>query len=202
METSELQRIWKNVDAKINRKSDDELTLLLASVSRHTINKFMFIISMGILSGLGLLVFLTITSLNRKEDVYYLINNITLGIIAVISLYSGLISWYKLHSNKNYNQSLKGWLEYRINLLSGLLTGKLNKLYVLLIPVIYVLTILSIHVYFKNKPMIEVLHTEESISGLVAGTLTGLLVSFIAVINIRRYELKNLEFLKDLYNRL
>lgn len=202
METSELQRIWKNVDAKINRKSDDELTLLLASVSRHTINKFMFIISMGILSGLGLLVFLTITSLNRKEDVYYLINNITLGIIAVISLYSGLISWYKLHSNRNYNQSLKSWLEYRINLLSGLLTGKLNKLYVLLIPVIYVLTILSIHVYFKNKPMIEVLHTEESISGLVAGTLTGLLVSFIAVINIRRYELKNLEFLKDLYNRL
>jgi len=105
-------------------------------------------------------------------------------------------------SNNKYNQSLKNWLELRISILSKLLTGKFNKLYIVLIPVIYVLTILSIHVYFENKPFIEVLHTEDSISGLIAGTIIGLLISFVAVIKIRRYELKNLEFLKDLYNRL
>jgi hypothetical protein len=201
METNELQKIWKNVDTEINQKSKDELNLLLASVTRQTINKFLIIISMGILSGLGLLVFLTITSINRQEDLYYLMNNITLGLIALISLSSGLMSWYKLHNNK-YNHSLKNWLEVRINHLSKLLTGKFNKLYILLIPVIYILIILSIHVYFENKPFIEVLHTEESISGLVAGTIIGLLTSYFAVYKIRRYELKNLEFLKDLYSRL
>jgi hypothetical protein len=201
METDELQKIWKNVDTEINQKSKDELNLLLASVTRHTINKFLFITSFGILSGLGLLVFLMITSINRQYDLYYLMNNIILGIIAIISVLSGLMSWYKLQNNE-YNQPLKGWLEVRINHLSKLLTGKFNKLYILLIPVIYILTILSIHVYFENKPFIEVLHTEESISGLIAGTIIGLLVSNFAANKIRRYELKNLEFLKDLYSRL
>jgi hypothetical protein len=201
METNELQKIWKNVDTEINQKSKEELNLLLASVTRQTINKFLFITSFGILSALGLLVFLTITSINRQDDLYYLMNNITLGIIAIVSLVSGLMSWYKLHNNE-YNQSLKNWLEVRINHLSKLLTGKFNRLYIILIPFIYILTILSIHVYFENKPFIEVLHTEESISGLVAGTLIGLLVSYFAAYKTRRYELKNLEFLKDLYGRL
>ena len=201
METNELQKIWKNVDIEIHQKSKEELNLLLSSVTRQTINKFLFIISIGILSGIGLLFFLTITSISRKDDLYYLMNNLTLGIIAIISLVSGLMSWYKLYNNK-YNQSLKNWLEVRINHLSKLLTGKFNRLYLILIPIIYVLTILSIHVYFENKPFIEVLHTEESISGLVAGTIIGLLFSYFAVIKIRRYELKNLDFLKDLYGRI
>lgn len=201
MENNELQKIWKNVDIEIHQKSKEELNLLLSSVTRQTINKFLFIISIGILSGIGLLFFLTITSISRKDDLYYLMNNLTLGIIAIISLVSGLMSWYKLYNNK-YNQSLKNWLEVRINHLSKLLTGKFNRLYLILIPIIYVLTILSIHVYFENKPFIEVLHTEESISGLVAGTIIGLLFSYFAVIKIRRYELKNLDFLKDLYGRI
>ena len=86
--------------------------------------------------------------------------------------------------------------------LSKWVTGKFSKLYILLIPFLYVLTVLSIHVYFENKPFIEVLKTEESIIGLIVGTPIGLFVSFFAVRKIRKYQLNNLEFLKDLYDRL
>jgi hypothetical protein len=201
MENNELQKIWKNADLEIHQKSRDELNLLLTSVTRQTINKFLLILGFGILSALGLIVFLTVTSLNRHDDTIYLINNITLGIIAMISLVSGLMSWYKLQ-NKDYNQPLRDWLTVRINHLTKLVKGKSNRLYVFILPVIYALTILSIHVYFENKPFIEVLGTEESIISLIVGAPIGLIVSYIAVGKIRKQQTQNLEFLKDLHTRL
>ena len=201
MENIELQKIWKDADSEIHQKSKDELNLLLTYVTRQTINKFLFTMGAGILSGLGLLIFLTYTSLNRQYDLIYLINNIILGVIALISIVSGLMSWYKLQK-KDSNQSLRSWLEVRINNLSKLVKGKSNKLYVLILPIIYALTVLSIHVYFENKPFLEVLGTEESMIGLIIGTPIGLFVSFYAVRKIRKHELNNLEFLKDLYDRL
>jgi hypothetical protein len=201
MENNELQKIWKNADLEIHQKSRVELNLLLTSVTRQTINKFLLIVGFGILSALGLIIFLTVTSLKRHDDTIYLINNITLGIIAMISLVSGLMSWYKLQ-NKDYNQPLRDWLTVRINHLTKLVKGKSNRLYVFILPVIYALTILSIHVYFENKPFLEVLGTEESIISLIAGAPIGLVVAYIAVSKIRKQQVKNLEFLKDLHARL
>jgi hypothetical protein len=201
MENNELQKIWKNVDAEINQKSKDELNLLLTSKAKQTINKFLVIMSISILVCVGLLVYLIITSLNRSDDLIYLINNITLGIVTIISLFSGLFSWYQLQNYK-YNQPLRNWLEVRINLLSKWLTGRFSKSYIFLIPFLYLLTVLSIHVYFENKSFIEVLNTEESIIGLIVGIPIGLFVSYYTVRKIRKYQLHNLEFLKDLYGRL
>jgi len=201
MENNELQKIWKDSDRNIHQKSKDELNLLLGLITRNTINKFLYIIGGGILSGTGLLIFLTVTSLNRLDDPIYLINNITLGIISLLSIVSGLISWYKMQ-NKEPNQSLRNWLEVRINHLSKLVNGKFNRLYIVILPIIYVLTVLSIHVYFENKPFLDVLGTEESMIGLIIGTPIGLFISFFAVRKIRKHELTNLEFLKDLYSRL
>jgi len=201
MENNELQKIWKDSDRNIHQKSKDELNLLLGLITRNTINKFLYIIGGGILSGTGLLIFLTVTSLNRLDDPIYLINNITLGIISLLSIVSGLISWYKMQ-NKEPNQSLRNWLEVRINHLSKLVKGKFNKLYIVILPIIYVLTVLSIHVYFENKPFLEVLGAGESVMGLIIGTPIGLIISYFAVRKIRKHELTNLEFLKDLYSRL
>ena len=201
MENNELQRIWKDSDRDIHQKSKDELNVLLASITRNTINKFLYIMGAGILSGTGLLIFLTFTSINRLDDPIYLINNLTLGIISLISIVSGLMSWYKMQ-NKEPNQPLRNWLEVRINHLSKLVKGKFNKLYIVILPIIYVLTVLSIHVYFENKPFLEVLGTGESMVGLIIGTPIGLFVSYFAVRKIRKHELTNLEFLRDLYNRL
>lgn len=201
MENNELQKIWKNIDTEINQKSTDELNLLLTSKTKQTINKFLVIIGFSIFVCVGLLVYLTITALNRPDDLIYLINNVTLGIVTMLSLFSGLFSWYQLQNNK-YNQPLKNWLEVRINLLSKWLTGSFSKVYIILIPFLYLLTVLSIHVYFENKSFIEVLNTEESIVGLIFGIPIGLFVSYYAVRKIRKYQLHNLEFLKDLYGRL
>jgi hypothetical protein len=201
MENNELQKIWKTIDTEINLKSKEELNLLLISKTRQTINKFLVIMCISILVCVGLLIYLTITSLNRQNDLIYLINNATLGIVTIISLISGLLSWYKIQNNR-YNQSLKDWLESRINLLSKWLTGRFSKLYIFLIPFLYVLTVLSIHVYFENKSFIEVIHTEKSIIGLFVGAPIGLFVSYFGARKIRKYHLHNLEFLKDLHGRL
>lgn len=201
MENNELQKIWKTIDTEINQKSKDELNLLLTSKTRQTINKFLVIMSISIFVCIGLLIYLSITSFNRQNDLIYVINNTTLGAVTIISLISGLLSWYKLQNNK-YNKPLKIWLEDRINLLSKWLTGRFSKLYLFLIPLLYVLTVLSIHVYFENKSFIDVLNTEESIIGLIVGAPVGLFVSYFGARKIRKYQLINLEFLKDLHSRL
>lgn len=61
---------------------------------------------------------------------------------------------------------------------------------------------LSIHVYFENKLFIEVIKTEESIIGLIVGVSIGLFVSYYVAGKIRKHHLINLEFLKNLYDRL
>jgi hypothetical protein len=201
MENNELQKIWKNIDTEINQKSKDELSLLLTSKAKQTINKFLSIIIISIIVSAGVLVYVTITSLNRKDDLIYLINNVTLGIVTITALLSGIFSWYKIQNNR-YDQSLRNWLEVRINLLSKGLTGRFSKLYLFLIPFLYVLIVLSIHVYFEYKPFIEVLKTEESIIALIVGAPIGIFVSYFAARKIRKYKLRNLEFLKDLHGRV
>lgn len=201
MENIELQEIWKNINNEISYKSKDELNLLLQSKAKQTLNKFLVVIITSNLTSIGLIVFLLITSINRQDDLLYLINNLTLGLLTLISLISGLLSWYKIRNNK-FSLSLKDWLNERIILLSTWLTGKFSKLYLFVIPILYVLTVLSIHVYFENKSFIDVLNTEESVIGLIVSVPIGLFVSFFAVRKIRRYQLQNLNFLKDMYGRL
>lgn len=201
MENLELQKIWKTIDNEINPKSKDELSLLLKSKAKQTLNKFIVILSASVLTSVGLIIFLLITALKRQDDLIYLINNAVLGLLMIVSLISGVLSWYKIQNNK-FSLPLKDWLSERISLLSRWLTGKFSKLYYFVIPILFVLTVLSIHVYFENKSFIEVLHTEESIIGLIVAAPIGLFVSFFTVREIRRYQIQNLNFLKDLYGRL
>ncbi len=201
MENLELQKIWKSIDNEINPKSKDELNLLLKSKAKQSLNKFIVILSTSILTSVGLIIFLLITALKRQDDLLYVINNSLLGLLVIVSLISGVLSWYKIQNNK-FSLPLKDWLSERISLLSKWLTGKFSKLYYFIIPILYALTVLSIHVYYENKSFIEVLNTEESIIGLIIAAPIGLFVSFFAVRKIRRYQLNNLNFLKDLHCRL
>ena len=111
------------------------------------------------------------------------------------------LSLKKLQVNK-FNLPVKEWLEQRIKLLSKWLLGRYSKLYIVLIPVLVAMIMLSIHVYFEYKPFLEVMKDSESIYGLIAGFTIGLFVSLFAVNKIRKYQLKNLEFLKDLHRQL
>jgi len=144
---------------------------------------------------------LVITALNRQNDIFYQLNNLALGLITFISLFFSLLSWRKLQNNK-YNQPLKDWLEKRISLLSVWLTGRYSKLHLFMIPILYILIVLSIHVYFEHKSFIEVMKTEESIVGLIVGTPIGLFIAFFGTRKIRKYHLKNLEYLKEMHGLL
>lgn len=201
METNEFQNIWKNMDSEIRLKSIREMNQILTGKIRKTINKYLYILGLDIAVCCGLIIFLVITALNRQGDTMYQVNNVILGIITLISLFISLLSWRKLQNNK-LNISLKDWLEQRIKLLSGWLLGKYSRLYIVLIPVLLVMINLSIHVYYENKLFIEVLKNEESIYGLVTGFIAGLFVSWFAVNKIRKFQLKNLEYLNALYTSL
>lgn len=201
METNDLQSIWKNIDVELNSKTTDELNQLLTSKTRKTINKFLIFIGIDIVVCVGLIVFLITTALNRPGDLIYQINNSILGLITLISLIASLYSWNKLKNNK-VNLPLKDWLEQRIKILSKWLLGKYSKSYIVLIPILVAMIMLSIHVYYEYKPLVEVMKNEESIYGLILGFVIGLSVAIYAVNKIRSYQLKNLEFLKELFGRL
>ena len=201
MENIELQKIWKKADKDIYQRSKEEIDMLLQSKARQTINKFLFVIGISTIVCIGVLVFLTIASLNRQDDIMYLINNITLGVLNLLSLTAGLIAWHEMQK-KHFNQSLKNWLEGQIYFLSKWIKGKYRNLYLFIIPLLYMLTVLSIHVYFENKTFIEVLSNEESVVGLIVAAPVGLFISFYLAKRIRKYQLQNLDFLKDLHSRV
>jgi hypothetical protein len=71
-----------------------------------------------------------------------------------------------------------------------------------LIPPLFILILLSIHVYFEYKPFLEVLNNAESVTGLLVALPIGLFVSFFTAGRIRRHRKQQLEFLLDLQTRL
>ena len=204
-ENKELQKIWKNVDGEINQKSSDELNLLLISKARQALHKFVVINVISIFVCIAVIVWLAITSFNRQHDVLYLVNNAILGVTVFLSLYHGLTVWYKLR-NTNCDKSLKTWFEIRINILSKWLAGKFHNIEFYLFPVLYILTFLSIHVYYSGLDFMELFKSEkflnEDIWGIVIFTPIILALGFHFMIKTRKYYLQKLELLKDLYRRL
>lgn len=201
MENNDLLKLWNSVDFSKNTRSIEELNLLLGFKARQSLNRIMLITALSVFVSVGLLTFLLITSLARLNDFYYLLNNTILALITLFSLVSGIYSWHRI-ANTPLNLSLKEWLEWNIDLLSRWIEGRHFQLYKFLIPFLYLLVVLSIHVYFEEKLFIEVLSTEESLIGLCFGTIAGLSVAFYGVAKIRKYQLKNLDFLRNMLKRL
>jgi hypothetical protein len=201
MGTDILQNIWKNIDSEIKHKTINELNQSLAAKTRKTINKFLIFLIIDIVVCPGLIIFLTITALNRQADLLYQLNNAVLGLITLISLIVSLLMLNKLQNNK-FNLPLKDWLEQRISLLSKWATGKFSKFYIVLLPLLIVMINISIHVYYEYKPFLEVMKNEASVIGLTVGFIVGLVVSLFVVNKIRRYQIKILGYLKELYAQL
>ena len=205
MEDNELQKIWKSTDSEINEKSKDELNLLLTSKAKQTLKELIILDIIAIPICVGVVVWLIISSINRLDDKLYLANNILLGIFVLIALIYGIWFYTKFQRNK-FNLSIKSWLEERINLQSKWLTGKFRKLEFYLFPLIYILANLSIHVYYTNLYFKEVFISEkfleEDMWGMIIFTPILLAGGFYGLIKIRKYHMKKLEFLKDLYSRL
>jgi Na+/proline symporter len=201
MEPGKLHNIWNNIDSEIKLKTIDELNQSLVTRTRKTINKFLTFLLIDTIICVGVIVFLIITALNRREDTLYLVNNGLIGLITLISLVVSVVEWSRLQKNK-YNVPLKEWVEQRIKLLSKWLLGKHNRFYIILLPFLLLMMNMSIHVYYEYKTFLEVLKDEESVIALIVGFVVGLIVSLITVKKIRDYQKKNLESLKELYSLL
>lgn len=201
METNEFQNIWKNIDSEIKLKSKDELNQIFTVKTRKIINKFLVIFTIDLITCVGLIVFLIITTLNRSGDLIYQVNNSLLCLITTFAFFASLLSFNKLQNNE-FNIPLKEWIEQRITLLTKWLLGKYSKSYIVLLPILVLMINLSIHVYYEYKPFIEVMKNKESIVGLLIGYPIGLLFSFYVINKIRKFELKNLDYLKELHQRL
>src|SRR5665647_196469 len=201
METNRLQNIWKNNETKIKLKTINELNQSLAARSRQTINNFLIFFAIDVFVCIGVIVFLIITALNRQGDILYQANNAVLSLVTLTAFVISLLSWIKLRNNK-FNLPLKEWVEQRIRLLSKWLLGKYSKLYIVLIPILLVMINISIHVYYEYKPLIEVMKNEESVIGLIIGFIIGVFVSIYALNKIRRYQIKNLAYLKEIHAQL
>ncbi len=201
MENNELIKLWKTVDISKEQKTEKELMLLLKFKARSILYKHSAILIASALISLVIITLLIIASFKRFDDSLFIINNIVLGIITLISLIFGISSWYRLQKSAT-DKPVKIWLKEKITLLKNSEKSLASKLPFIFIPFIYFLTVLSIHVYFENIQFADIFKDEESVFGLLVGATVGLFVSFYVFKKIKKQVSENLAFLEKLYGRL
>ncbi len=198
MENFELQKIWKTVDSELESKSEGELQKIIESKTRKTIWRFYISYVVIFLITAGYFSFLTISLINRWDDFYLRLNNFAIGIISIVALVSEVFAMRLLREKKSA-LPLKEWVEKSMSFINRELKQRISYL---VIPIIAIPTILSINVYFSQNTFIELFKDEEQMYGLTVGFIIGMMVSYYFVFKYRKYQLKNFEYLKGLYNRI
>ena len=201
MENNELQKLWKSVDSGLQLKSKEELNLLLSSKAKNTLNRFLVLYTISGLTGIGVIVYIAIATLDHNNDIPFLIHNMFLGLVILWSITANYIVQKRLRSTP-INQPLKHWLENKIKLLSGLMKPRPRYVSFIVITVLFLLVDISIQVNMSNMLYIKFMSNKETLMGLIISIPIGLFVSFFASSRLRKFQVKNLEFLNDMYNRL
>ena len=201
MEKYDLKKLWNSTKQEAAARSKEELVRILDSKAKRTVNRFLLVSAIAGIISSAVIIFLVITALHRKDDIWYVLNNFALGTLTIISLLSALYSWKRLNETK-YSLPLKKLLEKNIATISLSLKGWHRAVSILIIPVLYVLLVMSINVYFSGMSYAGVLSSEESLTALLAGLLVGLPVSFYVENKIHKYHLKNLNEFEKLYEQL
>ncbi len=201
MGKNDLHNAWQSISYLSKAKTRNELAVIIETKAKKAINKFRLITAISGIVSIGLIIFLTLTALNRLNDTWYVLNNILLGLITIASLISALKASYSL-SKRDSSISIKQWLKKNIMMISGSLNGKYKYLSLLVIPIVFILILLSINVYFSNMQYIEVFSSEKSTVALIVGFIIGLTVSFFVERKLHKYHLQNLHYLEELYRKI
>ncbi len=205
MENNELQLIWRTVNSDIKQKSKDELNLLLTSKAKQVFAEFLILNITAIPVCIGLMVWLFVSTANRIDDFLYVANNILLGSIVLFALFYAILEWRRFKRSK-MDKPVKEWLEIEINQLSKWLIGKYRRTNYYLVPIIFILSYFSIHVYYSDLYFFEVFRSDKFINEDIWGFIifTPILFAglFYGLKKLRKHQVKKLEFLKDLYGRL
>jgi membrane protein DedA with SNARE-associated domain len=201
MENDELKQLWSGAGVEALSMTKDELKSILGAKIQKSMNRFILITSVAALTSAGVLVFLLITGMERKSDPLYVINNLTLGILTITSLILSLVSWYRL-GKADYSFSMSEMIRRKRDMISRSLYSPYRKVKVLVIPLLFVLTVMAINVFYSGMTYAEVLNSEESLAALIAGVVVGLPVSFYVERKLYKQQLSYLNELKDLYRQL
>jgi hypothetical protein len=197
----ELQNIWKNVETTFEEKSKKELKLLLESKAKSKINKFLFINAIAITIIVCFMTYLFVSSYKNLNDYTLLTINSILFLVIIIGLISAIRSYQKLEY-KNIDQNFKKYLNEQIKFLDKNLKSNHKFILLIFIPVFYSLTVISIHTSFSNFTALELLDSWDKLTPLLFGAIIGLTTAITTSILIRNYQIKNLNFLKDLHERI
>jgi hypothetical protein len=205
MENKELQLVWGTLDSDIKQKSVEELNLLLTSKAKQVFTEFLILNIAAIPVCIGLMIWLVFSTTNRIDDILYVANNILLGSIVMFALFYTVREWYRFKRSK-MDKPVKEWLEIEINRLSKWLIGKYKKINLYLIPILYFPIFFSIHVYYSDLYFIEMFGSDKFINedmwGVIIFTPLVLAGLYYSLIKLRKYQIKKLQFLKDLHSRL
>jgi hypothetical protein len=201
MESDILRSAWNEAVSLERHLPKEKLADMLDAKVRSVIRRFVVVTGISVLTSIVVLAFLVFAAISRKEDMLYGVNNALLAFITLGSLLSAVYSMVRLNGREN-SISLKEYVEREVKLISGSLYGKHSRVYLIVIPVTFILLLFSINIYFGNRSMAEVLSSEEGISALMAGFVIGLPVSFFVYKRLRRYHIGNLEKLKDLQKQI
>jgi hypothetical protein len=201
MEIDILRTAWNEAVPLERHLPKEKLADMLDAKVRSVIRRFVVVTGISVLTSIVVLAFLVFAAISRKEDMLYGVNNALLAFITLGSLLSAVYSMVRLNDREN-SMSLKEYVEREVKLISGSLYGRYSRVYLIVIPVTFILLLFSINIYFGNRSMAEVLSSEEGISALMAGFVIGLPVSFFVYKRLRRYHIGNLEKLKDLQKQI
>jgi hypothetical protein len=194
MKENNIQSAWQTIESKIQPETNEELNNILKRKSKRIMKKFLLSAGVSGIISLGVIVFLIIATVNRWEDVYYRTINFALGLIILVSFGSAVNSFlFLLNAPKNI--SLKQAITKRKEKIAKWLSSKLPYF---ILPLICMLLMLSIHVYFEQTLFAEVITTEESFFGLFAGLTVGLAVAYFVMKKIRESQLSHLKRLNKL----
>lgn len=198
MKENNIHTTWKKIDSDIQPETNEELNIKLKRKSKKVIKRFLLSAGISGIISTGVIVFLIITTVNRWEDIYYRTINYGLGLIILISLTIAIKGFFFL-LKPPVNTSLKTAVVMQKEKISKWLNSKLPYF---ILPVICMLLMLSIHVYFEQNLFIEVITTEESFFGLITGLAVGLIVAYFAMKKIRESQLSHLKHLDELLEKM
>lgn len=198
MENNEFQHTWGNISSGIKQKKKEELDEILRVKVREIMYSDQAIFAFSIVVGFGFMLFLGAISFFRRNDLYFVINNILLALFIIYFQIRKIRMIIRLNQTKA-ELSVKDWLKYRIDILSHWL---FDASVYFIMPIGFVLGLLSFNVFMASRPYLEIIQDEKFIFHLFGGFIIGLGAALFSMRMIRIKQISNLNRLKDLYMQI
>lgn len=199
METNELKNIWIEMEGILTPKTKNELKEILLSKTKKILSKFRWFLMTSILLCIGVITFLIIASLKLKSDILYLLNNTVVALIIIALLVYYIKSYKKLYFNVSEDYNVYRSLNNKVQFLSKELKTKFE---IILIPVLGILLILSVNVFYTSRNLLGTFQDKENLWGLIFGFSIGMLIAFYFARKISKYQKKELRILQNYLKEL